>query len=332
MKKTIILLALAIFAGASCTEAIAKDKKKKKNDEVITPVKEIVTLSNKSDSISYASGQSFTRGMMDYVIQTLNVDSAYIPSFVAGLKEALSQENTPEIKAKAAGEQIASMVRDRMMPNIVQQLEGTDATLNAELFKRGFIDAVEKDASIFSVEEAAKYSETEMKRLSDMKIATAKAAGVAWLEENAKKEGVQTLPSGLQYRVIKQGNGAVATAEDQVTVRYEGKLIDGTVFDSSYERNPNTTAFKPTQVIKGWTEALCMMPEGSEWELYIPESLGYGGRNTGKIPAYSTLIFKVEVVSVKKEEPKKEENTEAKPVVKPALKKASARKPVAKKK
>lgn len=120
-----------------------------------------------------------------------------------------------------------------------------------------------------------------------------------WLETNKTKPGVVTLPSGLQYKVIKQGTGKVATPDNDVTVRYEGRLIDGTVFDSSYKRNPNTTSFKPTQVIKGWTEALCMMPEGSKWELYIPRDLGYGSQKTGGIPAFSTLIFTVEVVEVK---------------------------------
>ncbi len=107
-----------------------------------------------------------------------------------------------------------------------------------------------------------------------------------------------TLPSGLQYKVLREGNGPIATKDDEVEVKYEGRLIDGTVFDSSYERNPQTTKFRPTQVIKGWTEALTMMPEGSMWELYIPQTLGYGERQAGKIPPFSTLIFKVELVKV----------------------------------
>ena len=90
----------------------------------------------------------------------------------------------------------------------------------------------------------------------------------------------------------------MATKEDNVTVKYEGKMIDGTVFDSSYKRKPDTTSFRPDQVIKGWTEALCMMPEGSKWELYIPQELAYGERQAGNIKPYSTLIFTVEVVSV----------------------------------
>ena len=89
---------------------------------------------------------------------------------------------------------------------------------------------------------------------------------------------------------------------DEVEVKYEGKLVNGTIFDSSYQRNPQTTKFKPTQVIKGWTEALTMMPEGSIWELYIPQNLAYGERGAGEIPPFSTLIFKVEVVKVNKKQ------------------------------
>lgn len=306
MKKLTLLLALAIVAGASCSEANAKDKKKKVT-ETAAPQKEIITLQSKSDSISYSAGQAMTQGMMEFVIGQLKLDSAYTNEFVAALKERLALEETPQLKAKAAAENIAATINDRMIPGMKQQLEGTGVELNENLFKRGFTDAVDNDASIFSVEEAAKYQQTTMKALKDEIAAKAKAEGKAWLDENAKKEGVKVLPSGLQYKVIKEGNGAIATKDDEVTVKYEGCLLDGTVFDSSYTRNPDTTTFKPTQVIKGWTEALCMMPEGSEWELYIPEDLAYGERAMGKIPAYSTLKFKVEVVSVKKAEEKKVE-------------------------
>jgi FKBP-type peptidyl-prolyl cis-trans isomerase FklB len=123
-----------------------------------------------------------------------------------------------------------------------------------------------------------------------------KEAGEKYLAENAKKDGIVTLPSGLQYQVLKEGNGKKPTAKDTVMCHYEGTLIDGTVFDSSYNRTPDTNEFKPTQVIKGWTEALTMMPAGSTWELYIPQDLAYGSRPAGSIKPYSTLIFKVEVV------------------------------------
>lgn len=334
MKKTILLLALAIAAGASCSEAIAKDKKKK-NEAVAAPVKEIVSLQTKADSLSYTAGQAYTQGMIEYVVGQLNVDTTYMADFVAGLQAGLNIEDTPQAKAKAAGEQIASMVRDRMLPNIKEQLKEFGLDANEAMFKRGFVDAVEKDASVFSVEEAAKYNREEVVALKAKADEAAKAEGVAWLAENAKKQGVITLPSGLQYKVVKQGTGIVAEQGDDVTVKYEGKLINGEVFDSSYKRNPDTTTFKPTQVIKGWTEALCMMPEGSEWELYIPQELAYGDRPTGSIPAFSTLIFRVEVVSVKKAEAEKtdaEAPEKAQVSKKPAAKKAPAKKPVAKKK
>lgn len=231
------------------------------------------------------------------------------------------------MKAEAAGKQIAQMVKERMLPNIKTQMEGSDAALDEALFKRAFTDAVENDNSVLSMEESTKYFEAAMNAIKEAKEEAAKAAGKNWLAENAKKEGVKVLPSGLQYKVLTEGNGPVAKKDDEVVVKYEGKLIDGTVFDSSYERNPQTTSFKPTQVIAGWTEALCMMPQGSVWELYIPENLGYGSRPSGKIPAFSTLVFKVEVVEVKaKEEPKEEKATPAVTAKKTAKKPAASRK------
>jgi len=122
------------------------------------------------------------------------------------------------------------------------------------------------------------------------------------LAENAKKEGVKTLPSGVQYKVIKEGNGPIPTDSSTVKVNYEGRLIDGTVFDSSYTRGEAAT-FPANRVIKGWTEALCHMPAGSEWEIYIPQELAYGEREQGKdIKPFSALIFKLELLEV---DPKK---------------------------
>ena len=128
----------------------------------------------------------------------------------------------------------------------------------------------------------------------------AKEAGEKFLAENGKKEGIITTKSGLQYQVLREGNGKAPKATDQVECHYEGTLIDGTKFDSSYDRNEPTT-FRADQVIKGWTEALTMMPVGSKWELYIPQELAYGAREAGpKIKPFSTLIFEVELVSIEK--------------------------------
>jgi FKBP-type peptidyl-prolyl cis-trans isomerase FklB len=126
-----------------------------------------------------------------------------------------------------------------------------------------------------------------------------KAEGEAFLAENAKKEGVKVTASGLQYKIITKGEGPVPTNTQKVKVHYEGRLIDGEVFDSSYKRGQPAT-FGVNQVIKGWTEALTMMPAGSKWELYIPQELAYGSREQQSIPAFSCLIFTVELLEVVK--------------------------------
>ena len=126
----------------------------------------------------------------------------------------------------------------------------------------------------------------------------AKAAGESFLAENAKKEGVVVLPSGLQYQVLKEGNGKKPSATDQVKCHYEGTLIDGTIFDSSYQRNEPAT-FGLNQVIAGWTEGVQLMSEGAKYRFFIPYNLGYGERGAGaSIPPYSALVFVVELIEV----------------------------------
>lgn len=127
----------------------------------------------------------------------------------------------------------------------------------------------------------------------------AKAAGEAFLAENAKKDGVVTLSSGLQYQVLKEGNGKKPSATDQVVCHYEGTLIDGTVFDSSYQRNQPAT-FGLNQVIAGWTEGVQLMQEGAKYRFFIPYNLAYGERGAGaQIPPFAALVFDVELIEVK---------------------------------
>jgi FKBP-type peptidyl-prolyl cis-trans isomerase FklB len=129
-----------------------------------------------------------------------------------------------------------------------------------------------------------------------------KKAGEDFLKENAKKEGVVTLPSGVQYKVLKEGTGAMPKDTSRVKVHYEGRTLEGKVFDSSYKRG-EATDFRANQVIKGWTEALTHMPAGSIWEVYIPQELAYGERQQGTdIKPFSMLIFKIELIEV---DPKK---------------------------
>ena len=167
-------------------------------------------------------------------------------------------------------------------------------------FAQAIKDVLEGNQTAISHQEAREIVNKYFEELETKMNAANIEQGKAFLEENKKRPNVVTLPSGLQYEVITEGTGKKAQATDQVKCHYEGTLIDGTEFDSSYKRNEPAT-FRANQVIKGWTEALTMMPVGSKWELYIPQELGYGGRETGgQIKPFSTLIFEVELVGIEK--------------------------------
>lgn len=152
------------------------------------------------------------------------------------------------------------------------------------------------------ISEAQSFTRSKMNELRDAAYQKNKKAGEDFLAVNAKKEGVVVLPSGLQYIVLKQGTGAVAKVDDKVRVRYESRLIDGTVFDASAKHDDDGVVFQPKQLIKGWTEALTLMPVGSKWQLFIPQELAYGQRGAGQdIKPYSALIFDVEVLAIENE-------------------------------
>lgn len=333
MKK-ILTLALVAALSATFTTASAKDKKecckaktecckvdKKKNKKCkkdkTSCCEAPVSLLSKSDSLSYAAGMTYTTGLIDYVGKQFGVDSTSMGAFVAGLREGIKRSNDKQFMAHSAGVQIAQLLEIRMYPGVANEVKNTPWTLDSITFNRGFIDAVLNDTTVMQVVDAKKYYEKTMTDEKHRQEDAYKKENVDWLAENAKKEGVVTLPSGLQYKVLTAGTGEVATKDDNVTVRYEGKTIDGNIFDSSYKRNPDTSTFRPDQVIKGWTEALTSMPAGSTWMLYIPQELAYGSRAAGQIKPYSTLIFKVELVKIdRKQQPvvekKKEEKAPAK--------------------
>ena len=168
-----------------------------------------------------------------------------------------------------------------------------------EDFAQAIKDVIEGNKTAISHEEARDIVNKYFEEMQAKMSADAIEQGAAFLEENAKKEGVVVLPSGLQYEIITEGTGNKASATDQVECHYEGKLIDGTVFDSSYKRNQPAT-FGVNQVIPGWVEALQLMPAGSKWRLYIPSDLAYGAQGAGDvIPPHSTLVFDVELLDIK---------------------------------
>jgi FKBP-type peptidyl-prolyl cis-trans isomerase FklB len=299
MKKRFII-ALVIMAGAAFSLVQAKDKKDNKIKPVTVEQNALTKLTSPSDSISYAAGMAATDGLVPYLQQQLGVDTANMAEFVKGFKEAQLRLKDPAFKAYSAGMQIASMVNDRIMPNMKTDFVGSKDSINSVVFNEGFIAALQNDTTLFTQKTASKMYSDKRTAIRDSKNAAYKKENEDWLKTNAKKEGMKTTASGLQYKVLVAGKGATPKATDKVTVKYEGRMIDGTVFDSSYKRNPQTTAFHCNEVIKGWTEALTMMPVGSKWEICIPQELAYGSRQAGQIKPYSTLVFTVELISIDK--------------------------------
>ena len=172
------------------------------------------------------------------------------------------------------------------------------ANMNIEDFVKGIKDVLSGAKTEISHSEAQAVVNEHFQKLAEEAYAQNKASGETFLAENAKKEGVTTLPSGLQYQVITEGTGKKPSATDRVQCHYEGTLIDGTIFDSSIKRG-EPAVFGVNQVIKGWVEALQLMQEGAKWRLYIPYDMAYGEHGAGEmIPPYSTLIFDVELIKV----------------------------------
>ena len=170
--------------------------------------------------------------------------------------------------------------------------------INVEDFAQAIADVLNRKETAISHNEAREIVNKYFMELEEKMNAENIEKGKAFLEENAKKEGVITLPSGLQYQIITEGSGKKPSATDKVKCHYEGTLIDGTLFDSSIKRG-QPAVFGVNQVIKGWVEALQLMSEGSKWRLFIPSELGYGAQQAGEmIPPHSTLIFEVELIEV----------------------------------
>lgn len=301
MKKIIILSALILFVTTLTWATTGKKKDKKKQKQTIEQV-----LVTQQDSLSYATGLAATNGLLPFLQQEYEIDKTQLPEFLKAFQEALKEVDTPSFKARLAANAIANMVKNRILPQTTNVFKGTPQEVNPSIFEQGFIAGIQNDTTVYTVDVAQKmYRKYATAAKKEQEEAYSKA-NTNWLKENAIKPGVKTTASGLQYKIITAGTGAVPQKEDKVTVKYEGKTIDGNIFDSSYRRNPQTTSFRCNQVIKGWTEALTMMPVGSKWELYIPQDLAYGDRQAGQIKPFSTLIFTVELISIDKEATAKE--------------------------
>lgn len=288
MKK-IFILALAALV---CAGADARVKKQKTNIQVVA---EPTVKAVPADSFSYAVGVQQAASLKQYITQSEGVSEEQMAAFTEGLKAQLSANEIERQIAFVAGLKIAKMNDERIIPSLNKSFTGKEDTsyVVKDIYVQGLVDGVLGQSTIND-----SIAQATVERQQNYYLDQIKRSNLAWLEQNKKMPGVKVLPSGLQYEVVTVGNGPIPTDTCEVEVNYEGKLIDGTVFDSSYKRG-KTATFGVTQVIKGWTEALCMMPVGSTWNLYIPYDLAYGERGSRNIPPYATLVFKVELVSIK---------------------------------
>ncbi len=297
--KTFALGALALC----CTAAFAAPKGKKKNKKKAKTEQKADTLS--INDFSYAYGRASTQGLKQYLVQRLGVDTAYIADFLQGFDQAQLTEADKKAKARLAGIQIRQEVDGQIIPQATKRINDSVDVMNHELFRQGFRDGISGQQTLLPISMdsiqtlVGKQLEFYQKQQMEQKYGANRQAGEDFLKQNAKKKGVKVTESGLQYRVITEGTGAKPTATDRVKVHYRGTLLDGTEFDSSHKRNQPAT-FGVGQVIKGWTEALQLMPVGSKWEIFIPQELGYGERESGKIPPLSMLIFEVELLEIVK--------------------------------
>ena len=287
MKKLNIFMAVAIIAAMVFTSCNSNKAK-------------LPTLKTQLDSLNYAFGVANGDGIKNYYIKGDSAKKA-IEQLLAGVNEGMKgkveKENT---ELTDLGTKIGTSLKDQKKSGLMG-----DSTLKVDidLIKQGLVNGLRGSKVQMTAQEAQTYLQKTMSELQTKKMEKLygpnKVAGEKFLAENSKKPGVVTTTSGLQYEVIKKGNGALPKVDSYVKVNYHGTLIDGSVFDSSVDRK-KPIVFKANEVIKGWTEALQLMPVGSKYKLYIPQELAYAGADRGKIKPFSMLIFEVELISIEK--------------------------------
>lgn len=289
MKKiSVIVAAAAALVMASCGNGTPK-----------------ADMKNDVDSLSYAIGMAQTQGLQDYLVMRMGVDTTYMDEFVKGLNEGVNTGSDKKKQAYYAGLQIGQQVSEQMIKGLNMELFGEDSTQTVSLknFMAGFVAGTLKKDGKMTMEEATKYAETTMRtvkaRQMEKNFGENKKAGEEFLAAKAKEEGVKKIEgTGVLYEVLTEGNGEIPADTSVVKVRYEGTLIDGTVFDGNMDAK-EPMSIRCTNVIQGWTAALTHMPVGSKWKVYIPQEMAYGEREAGdKIKPFSTLVFVIDLVGI----------------------------------
>ena len=287
MKKTSIIAAagLAVLIS-SCSSSTPK-----------------ADMKNDVDSLSYSIGMAQTQGLKPYLVNRLGVDTTYLDEFVKGLKEGANAGENKKKTAYYAGIQIGQQISQQMMKGINYEIFGDDSTQTISLqnFMAGFVAGVLEKGGKMTMEQAQETAQVKMKEVKAKSLEKTfgenKKAGEKFVADIAKKAGIKKLANGVYYEVITEGKGEIPADTNRVKVNYEGRLINDTIFDSSYERKSPAT-FRCNQVIPGWTEALTHMPVGSTWMVYIPQEQAYAEREAGKIKPFSALKFKIELLSI----------------------------------
>ena len=285
MKKISVIFAVVMaFVVASCNQAPT------------------ASLKTDVDTLSYAIGMAQTNGLKDYLAMRMGVDTTHIEEFLKGFSEGIKAGKDPKKAAYYAGIQIGQQVSQGMIENINHMIFGEDSTqtINENNVYAGFMAAVAGVENVMSVDSAQVFVKTRMDAIRESARAKAyadnKQKGEEFLAEIAKKEGVKELGDGVFYEVVTEGTGAIAADTCRVKVHYEGKLIDGTVFDSNMEGEP--AIFRANQMIPGFKAALTAMPVGSKWIVYIPQELAYGAQDMGNIKPFSALTFTIQLEGI----------------------------------
>ncbi len=260
------------------------------------------SLKTDIDTLSYAIGMAQTNGLKEYLAMRMGVDTTYVEEFLKGFSESVKAGEDKKKAAYYAGIQIGQQVSQGMVKNINQMIFGEDSTqtINENNVYAGFMAAVAGVDKVMSADSAQSFVQNRMDAIREAARAKTyaenKKKGEDYMAEIAKKEGIKELGNGVYYEVITVGTGAVAADTSRVKVHYEGKLIDGTVFDGNMEGEPTT--FRANQVIPGFKAALTTMPVGSKWIVYIPQDQAYGTQDMGNIKPFSALTFTIQLEGI----------------------------------
>ncbi len=291
MKKILFIAAAAIVAFSACNNG-GIPKGSPKTD---------------LDTLSYELGVANSQGVKMYLANQLGVDTAYMDEFYKGFAAAAQAGDDKKLAAYYAGIQIGQQIGTQVFSAANSELFGQDSTktINLQQLVAGFIEGT-KGEPIVPIETIRTELNKRVDAYKDQYLSKTfgdnKKKSEEFIAKKAKEEGIQKLSGGTLYKVLTEGNGPKPAADAKVQVIYEGKTIDGTVFDSSFFFNgAATTEILLNQVIPAWQQALTLMPEGSEWELYVPYDQAYGNRDMGQIKPYSALIFKIKLVKAASE-------------------------------